>query len=91
MDVSSEGLAIALGREPSPTAADANGWTDLHYAAALNLPELALCLLAAGAFVDARAGFVDETEGDCVVEMLERLGRGQQGRMRLRLFCLRAG
>ena len=40
-----------LGRLPSPTAVDENGWTDLHYAAALNLPGLARVLLDAGADV----------------------------------------
>ena len=37
-----------------PVAADENGWTDLHFAAALNAPDLARRLLAAGAPVDAR-------------------------------------
>ena len=43
-----------LGRPPSPTQTDANGWTDLHYAAALNRPEAAAALLDAGAQVDSR-------------------------------------
>ena len=47
-------LRDVLGRQLSPTAADENGWTDLHWAAALNLPELAEALLAAGAQVDAQ-------------------------------------
>ncbi len=34
-----------VGRPPSSTKKDANGWTDLHYAAALNLTSLAKCLL----------------------------------------------
>ena len=42
-----------LGRELSPDAIDENGWTDLHFAAALNLPELASVLLDMGARVDA--------------------------------------
>ena len=42
-------LREVLERELSPTAADENGWTDLHYAAALNLPELVEALLDAGA------------------------------------------
>ena len=33
-------LAAALGRELSAFHSDGNGWTDLHYAAALNLPGL---------------------------------------------------
>ncbi len=43
-----------VGRPPSPTAKDANGWTDLHYAAVLNLPSLAKRLLESGAKADAR-------------------------------------
>lgn len=43
-----------LGREPSPTAADENGWTDLHFAAALNLPMLAEELLDGGASTSRR-------------------------------------
>ncbi|MGR3914912.1 MAG: ankyrin repeat domain-containing protein [Gammaproteobacteria bacterium] len=42
-----------LGRDFSPTAKDANGWTDLHYAAAGNWMEVAEFLLGAGADVDA--------------------------------------
>ncbi|MDE0275523.1 MAG: hypothetical protein OYH76_06480 [Defluviicoccus sp.] len=38
-------LREVLGRSLSPTAADENGWTDLHWAAALNLPELAKSLV----------------------------------------------
>ena len=47
-------LSKRLGRALSPTAVDENGWTDLHYAAALNLPELAKALLDAGADAAAR-------------------------------------
>ena len=46
-------LREVLGRMPSPVAVDENGWTDLHWAAALNLPELAEALLDAGADVAA--------------------------------------
>ena len=46
-------LREVLGRTPSPIAVDENGWTDLHWAAALNLPELAEALLDAGADVAA--------------------------------------
>lgn len=46
-------LREALGRELMPTGIDENGWTDLHYAATLNLAELARTLLADGAPVDA--------------------------------------
>ena len=43
-----------LGRDFSPRAIDGNGWTDLHYAAALNLPVLAKLLLSGGADPNAR-------------------------------------
>ena len=45
-------LRVILGRSPSPDFHDGNGWTDLHWAAALNLDELADGLLDAGAEVD---------------------------------------
>ena len=48
-----ERLRAVLGREPSATAKDENGWTDLHYAAALNLPRLVSTLVDAGADVAA--------------------------------------
>ena len=48
------GFKARLGREPSAEAADENGWTDLHWAAVLNLPEAARALLDAGAAVDPR-------------------------------------
>ena len=47
-------LRNVLNREFSPDASNDEGWTDLHYAAVLNLPELALCLLDEGAFVGSR-------------------------------------
>ena len=47
-------LANLLGRAFSPDARDENGWTDLHYAAALNLPGLASALLDAGADPNAK-------------------------------------
>ena len=43
-----------LGRAWSASDADENGWTDLHYAAVLNRPDLVRRLLDAGAEVDAR-------------------------------------
>ena len=46
--VSPEQLAAHLGRELSASAVDGNGWTDLHYAAALDCPATARALLAAG-------------------------------------------
>ena len=52
----SAGLPYApeLGRAWSATHGDENGWTDLHYAAVLNRPDLARRLLDAGASIDAR-------------------------------------
>ena len=47
-------LRDVLGRDLSPTVVDENGWTDLHWAAVLNLPDLAEVLLAAGAEVDPK-------------------------------------
>ena len=44
-----------VGREPSPDAVDDEGMTDLHHAARLNLPVLALSLLKQGAAVEARS------------------------------------
>ena len=68
-------LAAALGRESSAFHSDGNGWTDLHYAAALNLPGLARDLLDAGAPVDARM-YVDDEPWDAELsETLERIGR----------------
>ena len=46
-------LREALGRETTPSGVDDNGWTDLHYAATLNLADLTRTLLAGGAAVDA--------------------------------------
>ena len=47
-------LSRLLKRRLSPVAVDENGWTDLHYAAVLNMPEAARVLLDAGADVQAR-------------------------------------
>ena len=47
-------LGEKLGRAFSTKMVDGNGWTDLHYAAALNLPVLAKLLLAGGAASNAR-------------------------------------
>ena len=53
-DGDGEKLRKVLGRELSPTAEDENGWTDLHWAAALNRPGVADALLDAGADLAAR-------------------------------------
>ena len=47
-------LRAVLGRALAPTAVDENGWTDLHFAAALDLPELVGASLDAGADAAAR-------------------------------------
>ena len=43
---------VLLNRKPSINAVDENGWTDLHWAAAMDLPGIALSLVNAGANVD---------------------------------------
>ena len=68
-------LRDVLGRTPSPVAVDENGWTDLHWAAALNLPELAEALIAVGVPVDARLTFVrDYAIGDLQGRLYSLLG-----------------
>ena len=44
-----DALSGTLGRPLSPTSRTEKGWVDLHYAAALGLPELARRLLGSGA------------------------------------------
>ena len=63
-----------VGRPPSPTAKDANGWTDLHYAAVLDLPSLAKRLLQSGATVDARLKSDGEPFTDELKATLRRFG-----------------
>jgi len=48
-------LEDLLGRPPDPAAVDANGWTDLHWAAVQGNAKAAAWLLEQGAAVDARA------------------------------------
>ncbi len=67
-------LREILGREPSPSETDENGWTDLHYAAALNLPNLARTLIDAGANFSARL----ESDEKPLSERLQKL-LGDQG------------
>ena len=62
-----------VGREPSPKAVDANGWTDLHTAAAMNAPALAAYLLDAGASVDARLKDDGEAFTDELKNMLREI------------------
>ena len=42
-----------LGRYPSTDAVDENGWTDMHWAAVMDLPDVAVRLANAGADVNA--------------------------------------
>ena len=66
-----------LGRELSATAVGEHGWTDLHYAAASNLPEVVEALLNAGADIGARTAFAEDGEtglSDAQYEFLEPLG-----------------
>jgi len=67
-------LREVLGREPSPTAMDENGWTDLHYAAALNLVDLAEALFAAGADTAARLKDDGKALSDRLKQSLSELG-----------------
>ena len=49
-----ESYSPVLGRAWSASRVGEHGWTDLHYAAVLNRPDLARLLLDAGASIDAR-------------------------------------
>ena len=67
------------GRETSANFTDANGWTDLHYAAALNLTSLAKRLLESGAKVDARLKSDGEPFTDELKATLRRFGKDYDG------------
>ena len=66
-------LRNVLGRLPSPNETDDNGWTDLHFAAALNLPRLAAALLDAGADVESRLKVDGERLNDQLIQSLRQL------------------
>ena len=72
-------LTGLLGRWFSPDAKDENGWTDLHYAAALNLPGLASALLDAGADPDSGLERDDEPFGGEVAGTLSAFGKDLSG------------
>ena len=74
--VSPAGLAVRLGRELSPLTADGDGWTDLHFAAALSAPASARWLLLAGAAVDARLGADGRPLGAALRERPSACGLG---------------
>ena len=66
-----------LGRGLSANTVGENGWTDLHYAAAVNLPEVVEALLDAGASPAARATSAEDDEtslSDAQHQFLESLG-----------------
>ncbi len=64
-----------VGRPPSPTVKDTNSWTDLHYAAVLNLPSLEKRLLQAGSKVDARLKSDEKPFTDEWKATLRRFGK----------------
>ena len=72
--VAARQLSERLGRELSPVAVDENGWTDLHWAAVLDLPELAVTLLDAGASASAALKDDGELLGDRVKEVMRSFG-----------------
>ena len=71
-------LSQLLGRPLSATARNEHGWTDLHYAAVLDLPELARRLLAAGAEVDARS-YLQGMDPEVAPELPGRYPPNRQG------------
>ena len=62
-----------LRREPSPFEVDENGWTDLHYAAALDLSKLAEALVKSGANVNAQLGNDGEPPSTQLHQVLDDL------------------
>lgn len=67
-------LTKTMGRMLSPYRVDGNGWTDLHYAAALNLPEPARSLLRQGAPAEAPLKADGEPLGGVPADVLRRCG-----------------
>ncbi len=67
-------LGEVLGRALSPTFTDENAWADLHYAAALNRPDLAGTLLDAGANIASRIKNDGEDISDQLKGALSKLG-----------------
>ena len=63
-----------LGRAWSASHVGENGWTDLHYAAALNRPDLVRRLLDAGAAIDARLPDHGERFSESLRQTLEAFG-----------------
>ncbi len=67
-------LRSVLGRALSSTTVDENGWTDLHWAAALNLTELVEALLDTGANITAALKNDGRPTGDRLKRGLKDLG-----------------
>ena len=73
-------FAERLGRGFSAEAVDeATGWTDLHYAAVLNLPEVAKALLDAGVAVDVRLRDGSQPFGERLIANLGKMGHDFSG------------
>ena len=70
-------LSRLLGRPFSAEAADGVGWTDLHYAAVLDLPELIGALIDAGVPVDVRLKDGSPPFGEHLQKTLIALGHEQ--------------
>ena len=72
-------LTQLLGRAPSSAAVDENGWTDLHYAAVLNLPGLAATLLDGGTDPNVATKHDHELLSQRLQEVLLAFGRDTFG------------
>ena len=70
-----QSLAEKLGRQFSVRAVGSNGWTDLHYAAVLDLPDVANELLDNGMRVDVRLDESFSSLGVGLVRTLREHGR----------------
>ena len=66
-------LRRALNRKLDADVVDRHGWTDLHYAAILNLPGLVEALLRRGANAQARLP-EDDAEDEALIAFLARFG-----------------
>ncbi len=79
-----ERLKQVLGRGFLVQRKDENGWTDLHFAAVLDLSRLASALLENGANAAAQLNRGDEPFSDRLQNRLFALDAGEVGRWRLR-------
>ena len=70
-------LSRLLGRPFSAEVRDEVGWTDLHYAAVLDMPELIATLIDAGVPVDVRLEEGSPPFGERLQEVLRTLGHEQ--------------